>query len=227
MIQTTYMITLAIATVVIENNQIKKLFVKKEFFCYTLNMKYIINDYSHLTGIGEISDKVMQMHLKLYEGYVNNTNSILEKLADENLKSNTPEWNELNRRLGWEWNGMRNHELFFESLTPLSSESNNVVMQEVLTKHFGSFETWKKSFENICKIRGIGWAMLVQDKRTKEILNTWVNEHDAGMLSDVNIILNFDMFEHAYISDFGTDRQKYLDSLFAHINWNVISQRLI
>lgn len=187
--------------------------------------KYEIKDFSHLVKdgngndikIGEISTKAFAMHLKLYEGYVNNTNLILEKLGsnDSSIKVASPEWNELNRRLGWEWNGMRNHELFFESLTPTQTS-----VPEFFTPH-------KTQFDSMCKIRGIGWAMLVQDKITKELMIVWVNEHDAGMLSDVNIILNFDMFEHAFISDFGTDRQKYLDSLWEHVNWAVVQSRLI
>ncbi len=188
--------------------------------------KYKVRDFSHLVSIGEISAKAMQMHFKLYEGYVNNTNLILEKLPT--LAPNQPEWNELNRRLGWEWNGMRNHELFFEVLSPLPiGEGPGEGLLNAITKKFSTFENWKKDFEQICKIRGIGWAMLVQDKKTKQLINVWVNEHDAGMLSDVNILLNIDMFEHAYVPDFGTDRQKYLDSVFAHINWELVGQRLL
>lgn len=196
---------------------------------------YKVKDFSYLVKdengndikIGEISTKAFAMHLKLYEGYVNNANAILVKLSSNEsaVKVGTPEWNELNRRFGWEWNGMRNHELFFESLSTAPSTTNP---EQLLTTSIGiDFPTWKKDFEAMCKIRGIGWAMLVQDKRTKELMNIWVNEHDAGMLSDVNIILNFDMFEHAYISDFGTDRQKYLDSLWEHVNWEVVRSRLI
>lgn len=200
-------------------------------------MKYIIKDFTNLLknengediNIGEISNKAFAMHIKLYEGYVNNTNIILDKF--QNLEANCAEWNELNRRLGWEWNGMRNHELFFESLKPQIQENfatqNFPKLNDKLTKSFGNFENWKKNLECLCKIRGIGWAMLVQDKKTGELLNVWVNEHDAGMLSDVNIILNIDMFEHAYIGDFGTDRQKYLNSIFSHIDWGKVESRLI
>lgn len=198
--------------------------------------KYEIKDFSHLVKdkngndirIGDISTNAFALHLKLYEGYVNNTNLILEKLSDNKseIKVGSPEWNELNRRFGWEWNGMRNHELFFESLQALTNQSNDGEVYMGTGKGI-DFPTWKQSFEAMCKIRGIGWAMLVQDKRTKQLMNVWLNEHDAGMLSDVNIILNFDMFEHAYFSDFGTYRQKYLDSLWAHVNWGVVEKRMI
>ncbi len=187
-------------------------------------MKYEAKNYLHLKGIGQISDAAMEMHFKLYEGYVKNTNLILEKFAT----AEGPEFAELHRRFGWEFNGMRLHELFFDSLTTEVSGANEVAGQvkNKIVEDFGNVENWKKDFLAIAKMRGIGWAMLVQDNKTKKLLNTWVNEHDAGQLADVKIILNVDMFEHAYVKDFGTDRVPYIDSIFAHINWEVVSERL-
>jgi Fe-Mn family superoxide dismutase len=189
-------------------------------------MTYEVKNYSHLQNIGKISNEAMVMHFKLYEGYVKNTNIILEKL--KTLEVNSPEWNELHRRFGWEFDGMRNHEIFFDSLTTEVSGENPVAgeIKNKIVENFGSVEDWKKEFVGIAKMRGIGWVVLVQDNRTGKLLNTWVNEHDAGMLSDVKIILNMDMFEHAFIKDFGTDRAPYIDSIFAHINWEVVSERL-
>ena len=197
-------------------------------------MKYEVKNYSHLKGIGKISDEAMQMHFKLYEGYVKNTNLIIEKF--EFLKTVDidyftkflPEWTELHRRFGWEFNGMRLHELFFDSLTAEVSENNEVGGQVKIKieEDFGGVEVWKKDFTAMAKMRGMGWAMLVQDNKTGKLINTWVNEHDSGMMSDVKVILNVDMFEHAYVKDFGTDRVPYIDSIFAHINWEVVSERL-
>lgn len=187
---------------------------------------YQTRNYSHLRAIGKISDAAMEMHFKLYAGYVTNTNLIIEKL--KSTEKNTPEYNELHRRFGWEFNGMRLHELFFDSLST-EVEKENVVEGEVKNRiiaDFDSVENWKKDFEAVAKMRGMGWAMLVQDNKTGKLINTWVNEHDAGMMSDVKIILNVDMFEHAYVKDFGTDRGPYLESIFAHIDWEVISERL-
>lgn len=194
--------------------------------------KYEIKNYTHLVDIGKISNEAMQMHFKLYEGYVKNTNLLIEKFeqvktfeADYQAKF-LPEWTELHRRFGWEFNGMRLHELFFDGLTKEVGVGGAAALELRFTQDFGSFENWKKDFINICKMRGMGWTMLVQDRQTGKLINTWVNEHDAGMLADVNIILNVDMFEHAYIKDFGTDRQIYLDSIFMHLNWDAILQRL-
>ena len=123
-------------------------------------MKYTIKDFSHLKNIGEISEKAMSMHLKLYEGYVNNTNLILEKLdflkgqQNENpeyFAKFVPEYNELHRRLGWEWNGMRNHELFFEGLTPSPSP------QERGESALPNFNTWKNEFVKYAVLAGRCW----------------------------------------------------------------------
>jgi Fe-Mn family superoxide dismutase len=121
------------------------------------------------------------------------------------------------------------HELFFDSLS-VDVENPNEIEGEIKNKiveNFGSVEAWKKDFLTLAKMRGMGWAMLVQDNKTGKLINTWVNEHDAGMMSDVKILLNVDMFEHAYVADFGTDRASYLDSIFAHIDWAVVSERLM
>lgn len=197
-------------------------------------MTYEIKNYSHLKGIGKISDEAFAMHIKLYEGYVKNTNLLIEKFeflktvdADYFAKF-LPEFTELHRRFGWEFNGMRLHELFFDSLSVEVESLNNIEGQIKIKieEDFGSVENWKKDFLVLAKMRGMGWAMLVQDQKTGKLINTWVNEHDAGMLADVKIILNIDMFEHAYVKDFGTDRVPYLESIFAHIDWAVVSERL-
>lgn len=185
--------------------------------------KIIAKDYSHLQNIGQISNEAMQMHFKLYEGYVNNVNLINEKL--ETLEKNSPEWNELHRRFGWEWNGMRNHELFFDSLSVKKNIDVPEKILKIISENFGSFENWKNDFVSQCKIRGIGWVMLVQDNKTGELINTFVNEHDAGMLSDVKIILLVDIFEHAYVKDFGANRVPYIESIFEHIDWSIVDTR--
>jgi Fe-Mn family superoxide dismutase len=207
--------------------------------------KIIPKNYSHLQNIGQISNEAMQMHFKLYEGYVNNLNLLLdrfEQLKAEFLKEKTDpccvvEFNELHRRFGWEWNGVRNHELFFETLSPNPSpkergtEQQALVFSEKLKQafqdNFGSFENWKKDFVQLCKARGMGWVILAQDNKTGELLNTFVNEHDAGMLADVKIIFLIDMFEHAYVGDFGSDRIPYINSIFEHVDWEVVEKRLL
>jgi Fe-Mn family superoxide dismutase len=187
-------------------------------------MAYIVKDYSHLQNIGKISNEAMALHLKLYAGYVANINTINEKLAKigDNIAENLQEFNELHRRFGWEYNGMKLHEIFFGNLTnDKTSPDPSLPLIQKITETWGSFDTWKGEFYNIAKMRGFGWTMLVQEEGGR-LFNTWVNEHDVGVPANCKILLVTDMLEHAYIADFGTDRVPYLDSLFEHTDWKKV-----
>src|ERR1700741_2178541 len=75
----------------------------------------------NLSGLNGISDKTLEMHFKLYEGYVTNTNTLNEKiagfLADGKVdQDEMPAYSELTRRLGFEYNGMVLHEYYFGNM---------------------------------------------------------------------------------------------------------------
>ena len=152
------------------------------------DIKYDLKSYVHLKGIGKISDEAMNMHFKLYEGYVKNTNALINKmnqwqtLGDADKVTYAPEWTEIHRRFGWEFNGMRLHELFFDCLTTEVIPPNDVAgnIKHKIEEDFGSVENWKKDFLTIAKMRGMGWAMLVQDNKSGKLINL-VKEQDSGL----------------------------------------------
>ena len=57
----------------------------------------------------------------------------------------------------------------------------------------------------------MGWAVLYRDPETGRLVNTWINEHDLGHLAGGTPLLMMDVFEHAYITEYGLDRAKYID----------------
>ncbi len=72
----------------------------------------------NLSNLKGISDQTLEMHFKLYEGYVKETNKLTEKIAefikDGNVdQEEMPAYSELTRRLGFEYNGMVLHEYYF------------------------------------------------------------------------------------------------------------------
>ena len=75
-------------------------------------MAYAAKDYSHLIGMQGFSETLLRNHFTLYQGYVTNTNRVLDTLAQllKDGKTATPEYAELKRRMGFEFNGMRLHE---------------------------------------------------------------------------------------------------------------------
>ncbi len=188
---------------------------------------YQSKNYSHLIGMQGFSDSLLQMHFKLYEGYVKNTNELLDKLqklSDSNQGS-SPEYAGLKRRFGWEFDGMRLHELYFENLGGSGSIDQKTSLYQALITQFGSFERWRKDFIATGSMRGIGWAVLYFDPQLGKLINCWIGEHDLGHLATGQPLLIMDVFEHAYMPQYGLDRAKYIEAFFANIDWKRVSSR--
>lgn len=188
---------------------------------------YVAMDFSNLLGIQGFSDEALKIHFKLYEGYVKNANrllSILNQYAREG-QDRTPQYAEIKRRLGWEMDGMRLHEYYFSSMGGTGKPNPNSALMEEIERQFGSYDNWKKEFQATGAMRGIGWAILYQDPKDGRLINMWINEHDHGHLANGSVILPMDVFEHAYMLDYGLDRQGYIDAFFENLNWDLIERR--
>jgi Fe-Mn family superoxide dismutase len=184
-----------------------------------------------LSGLEGISDKTLETHFALYQGYVKNTNllneQIMEKIQNGAAGSTDPTYTELTRRLGFEYGGMVLHEYYFENLAPKGKGNPGRELTEALNNSFGEFEKWKKAFIAVGGLRGVGWAILYQDPATGRLSNHWVALHQNGVPSGFKPILVMDAWEHAYVLDFNaTGRAKYIDAFFANVNWEPINKRL-
>lgn len=191
-------------------------------------MIYETGKFDHLFGLSGLSDELLRNHFALYEGYVSNVNKLLgaiEKLEKDG-GADSSEYSELKRRLGWEWNGMRLHELYFGNLAKESgSLEPDSGLARKIAEQFGSFESWEESFRATAAMRGIGWVTLSLDRESGQLFNVWVGEHDNGHLAGSEPILVLDVFEHAYYPDYGRDRAKYLDVLMPLMDWKKASDR--
>lgn len=191
-------------------------------------MSYAANDYGKLIGMEGFSETLLKNHFTLYQGYVANTNKVLDTLAAmmKDDKGGTPEFAELKRRLGWEFNGMRLHEYYFENLGGKGGIQKDGKLAEKLAASFGSYEAWEKHFRATGTMRGIGWVALYQDTMSGNLINFWINEHDTGHPAGCNPLLILDVFEHAFITDYGLKRADYIESFFKNIDWKKVEARL-
>ncbi len=184
-------------------------------------------DFSYLLGTEGFSDTLLKNHFKLYEAYVKNTNTLLDALnkmsADKTDK--TPQYAELKRRLGWEFNGVLLHEYYFENIGKGEIPGDNSPLKKKLAEAFGSFDSWKQDFTATASMRGIGWVVLYVEPRTGKVVNEWINEHDTGHLCGATPLLILDVFEHAYITDYQLDKPKYIENFLKNINWKVVEER--
>ena len=135
---------------------------------------------------------------------------------------------ELGRRFSFEYNGMRNHEVYFSSLEggpkPLSSKS---LLKKTLEGAWSSFDEFFASFKNMAATtRGIGWAVLWYDRKDKRLLASWVDEQHLGQLQGCDMILGLDMWEHSYVADYApSGKKQYIEDFFANLNWEVVEKR--
>jgi superoxide dismutase, Fe-Mn family len=192
---------------------------------------YAEKDFSHLKGLTGISDKTLEIHLGLYSGYVKNTNILNEKVIDltEKGQSGSPEYSELKRRYGWEYNGMRLHEYYFGNLKAGGSElKESSTMGRHMVETYSSIEVWKNDFMKVGAMRGVGWAILFQDPFTKMLSNHWISSHEEGNVAGFQPILVMDVWEHAFLLDYKpSERSKYIEAFFSNIDWSAVEQRLL
>jgi len=191
-------------------------------------MAYTAKDYSHLIGMEGFSETLLKNHFTLYQGYVTNINRLLDSLSTllKEGRVGTPEYSEIKRRLGFEFNGMRLHEYYFDNLGGKGSLDKSGKLGRKMAEDFGSYEDWEKDFKGTGTMRGIGWAILYQDNVTGRLLNQWINEHETGHPAGGIPILVMDVFEHAFITDYGLKRTDYIEAFFKNINWAVVEGRL-
>jgi Fe-Mn family superoxide dismutase len=191
--------------------------------------RFAARDFTPLLGLTGFSEALLRNHFELYQGYVKNANQILgdlEQLARED-RLNTPAAAEPRRRFGWEYDSIRLHELYFENLTktprPLDAGSRlSARMQE----DYGSFDAWKKDFLAAGSMRGIGWVVTYHDPLRNRLFNAWINEHDAGHLVACTPVIVLDVFEHAYMIDYGVKKAGYLEAFFQNLHWDTVTSRL-
>jgi Fe-Mn family superoxide dismutase len=174
------------------------------------------------------SDTLLKNHFTLYQGYVTNTNKLMDTLGQmlKEGKTGTPEFAELKRRFGWEFNGMRLHEYYFENLGGKGGIDKGGKLFKKISGDFGSYEAWEKEFKGVGTMRGIGWPILYQDSLTGSLINFWINEHDVGHPAGCNPILILDVFEHAFMIDYGLKRADYIEAFFKNIDWKAAEGRL-
>ena len=188
----------------------------------------------NLSGLNGISDETLEMHFKLYEGYVKETNNLTEKisefLADGKVdQEEMPAYSELTRRLGFEYNGMVLHEYYFSNMKRGNTGDPERVSSffKAAEQSFGSYEVWKADFMSVGKMRGVGWAICYENPSNQRLSNHWITLHETGNVAGFNPLLVMDVWEHAYLLDYKpADRPKYIEAFFSNIDWHAIEQRL-
>ncbi len=180
----------------------------------------------NIPALKGISAKTIEEHLKLYQGYVKNANGVHDMLVKfmADPAGNAYVIGELHRRFSFEYNGMRNHEVYFAALEggakPLASGS---ALKKAIEAEAGSFDGFLGAFKDLALTRGIGWAVLWWDRKDERLLASWIDEQHLGELNDCAMILAIDMWEHSYVADYQpSGKKQYVEDFLANVNWEVV-----
>lgn len=188
-----------------------------------------------LSGLKGISDETLEMHFKLYEGYVKETNNLTDRITEfisdgKVDQEEMPAYSELTRRLGFEYNGMVLHEYYFDNLQKgggTGDPASTSQFIKAVESTFGTYEIWKADFVGIGKMRGVGWAICYQNPANGRISNHWITLHETGNVAGFDPILVMDVWEHAFLLDYKpADRPKYIEAFFSNIAWGAVEERL-
>jgi Fe-Mn family superoxide dismutase len=194
-------------------------------------MKQHIAQTFSIPPLKGISEKTIEEHLKLYQGYVKNLNGLFEKIGElmSDPEKNAYVIGELHRRIAFEFDGMRNHEYYFKSLEGGSKAlPENSSFKMAIEKEAGSFDNFLMGFKTLAMTRGIGWAVLYWDKQAGQFTPSWVDEQHLGQLNGLSPVLMLDMWEHSYVMDYApSGKKQYIEDFFANLNWEVIEKNFL
>jgi Fe-Mn family superoxide dismutase len=184
-----------------------------------------------LSGLDGISDETLKMHFGLYEGYVKNTNLLMDEISEmirkKQASGQNPAYAELTRRLGFEFGGMVLHEYYFENLAPKGKGKPSGELKRILEESFEGFDNWQMAFSAVGEMRGVGWAILYQDPVTEQLSNHWIALHQDGVPSGFKPILVMDVWEHAFLLDYKpAKRATYIEAFFKNVDWEAVHRRL-
>jgi Fe-Mn family superoxide dismutase len=182
--------------------------------------------YKSLKGI---SERMLAEHLKLYNGYINKSNEIVDKLASGTVDlsksaATYSEFRALKLEQTFNGNGMYLHQYYFGNLSDNGGQVPGGVKNEI-DANFGSYDKWKDEFV-ATGMAGRGWAVLGLNIEDGKLYNLLLDAHNIGGFVTLIPVLVLDVFEHAYFIDYGTNRKDYINAYLNLIDWSVVAKRL-
>jgi Fe-Mn family superoxide dismutase len=192
-------------------------------------MEYIQAKKYDFEEVNGMSLNQLNQHYKLYEGYVNKTNEIWTILNENKLYENpNPTFSDTRSLMlgqSYSVDGVKLHELYFSNLIGGNNKPYGDILNEI-QKKYGSYEFFKDRFKDV-GLSMRGWVVLSIDPLDNNLHIYGLDAHDVGTVLMAYPLLVMDVYEHAYMIDFGIDRKKYIDVFMKNINWDVVNERFM
>ncbi len=186
---------------------------------------YEAKQFESINGVEGLSEKLMKEHYKLYEGYIKKANEITEKLKTVDLSTANATYSDLRAlKLGYSFavDAIKSHELYFTNLSGTGANKGGQPsgwLGTQIEKHFGSFDNWKADMK-ATGIAARGWVWLAFDWQDHSLFNYLGDQHDGFPIWHATPLVALDVYEHAYIMDYGVARADYIEAFFKNLNWD-------
>lgn len=167
-----------------------------------------------------ISATTVALHYgKHHLAYVNVANAGLTKFS-EYRTNKAGDYKALQKDYSFNLNGHLLHELYWSVMRAPQSNNNDNIPTELLTKYFGSVESFIYEFEETGRtVEGSGWVALGVNSEG-ELLIYQIEKHNLNAITGFQPILVNDMWEHAYYVDYKNDRMAYIKAWWQVVDWD-------
>ena len=187
--------------------------------------------FPNLSSVEGISQNQLNQHIELYNGYVKKINDIQGQINAmtpdlEKMSATYSPFRELHVEQTYALNGSILHEAYFENLGGKRTPATDTeLVHKLFTEEFGSWDNYVQHLSAVGKSMR-GWAVTGYNMRDHRIHNYGLDTHNQWVPMNVIPLLVLDVYEHAYMIDFGTKRGAYLDAFMRNVDWAVVDQRL-
>lgn len=186
-------------------------------------------DFQFTPGITAVNEEQFNVHMKLYEGYINKMNEIDALLMEggdyENANATYSKYRGIKRGETFALDGVILHELYFQNMGNGYNMPNETTTN-YLIQSFGSYESWEKHFVATARASR-GWAVLAFDWRSYRFRNISLDAHDVGNIALSTPVLVLDVYEHAYFLQYANKKDEYINNFMKNINWPVVDKRIL
>jgi len=192
-------------------------------------MEYVARQFN-IPQLAGLSQKQMEVHLGLYQGYVKHVNLIRSQITElKESETDTYVISELRRRFSFEFDGMRMHEYYFEQFeSGAQSHADDSALTTAAIEKYGSWDAFIEHVKEVAGTRGIGWVIVYYDPAGRTLHTVFVGDHELGQLAGLPIILAVDLWEHAYMVDYlPAEKMSYVDAFLNNVNWSVVERRML
>ena len=167
-------------------------------------------------------------HSKHHQTYITNLNKALATKVSLTSTTDIPTRIANQQAIKFNGGGHINHSLFWENLTPASSQAANTNQAPNLTKaldaEFGGLDNFKEKYGALLLgIQGSGWGWLVKKADGSLALSSTIGAGCPLTAGDTPL-LTCDVWEHAYYIDYRNVRPKYVEAFWNLVNWDFVAK---